>query len=117
MRTRQNRRQQAQGQQQQTQQQQASNDQKQSAYNKAYSACLEGKGCTVLEAAREAEDGIVAFLRTQEQENFLIESVRASKRSVDLSMIQYREGLTDYQRVLDTPPSENSTDKWLWPDW
>jgi NodT family efflux transporter outer membrane factor (OMF) lipoprotein len=57
---------------------------------------------TVLEAAQEAEDGIVAFLRTQEQEKFLLESVKASKRSVDLSMLQYREGLIDYQRVLDT---------------
>ena len=38
---------QAQGQQQQAQQQQAANDQKLSAYNKAYSACLEGKGYTV----------------------------------------------------------------------
>ena len=57
---------------------------------------------TVLEAAREAEDGIVSLLRTQEQEKFLVESVVASKRSVDLSMIQYREGFTDYQRVLDT---------------
>ncbi len=139
---------------------------------------------TVLEAAQEAEDGIVAFIRTQEQEKYLLQSVSASKRSVDLSMLQYREGLTDYQRVLDTqrfltdqqdiqttvsgdvslslvsiykalgggwqyrigkdfvagkykdqmrqrtnwgklldpekletPPSEQSTDKWLWPDW
>jgi hypothetical protein len=28
--------------------------------------------------------------------------VQAAMRSVDLSMIQYREGLVDYQRVLDT---------------
>ena len=47
MKTRQSRRAQAQGQQQQAQQQQAANDQKRSAYNKAYSACLEGKGYTV----------------------------------------------------------------------
>jgi outer membrane protein TolC len=57
---------------------------------------------TVLEAAREAEDGITAFLQTQVAVKFLTESVTASKRSVDLSMIQYREGLVDYQRVLDT---------------
>jgi hypothetical protein len=47
MKTRQNRRQQAQSQQQQAQQQQAVNDQNRGAYNKAYSACLEGKGYTV----------------------------------------------------------------------
>ena len=38
----------------------------------------------------------------QEEEGFLLDSVTASQRSVDLSLIQYREGLVDYQRVLDT---------------
>ncbi|MBW1997399.1 MAG: TolC family protein [Deltaproteobacteria bacterium] len=56
---------------------------------------------TVLRAAREVEDAMVAFLRSQEEVRFLTESVAAAKRSVDISMIQYREGLTDYQRVLD----------------
>jgi NodT family efflux transporter outer membrane factor (OMF) lipoprotein len=57
---------------------------------------------TVLNAVREMEDAIVSFLRTQEEEVFLQESVDAAKRSVDLSMIQYKEGLVSYQRVLDT---------------
>lgn len=57
---------------------------------------------TVLNAAREMEDAMVAFLRSREQMQFLFDSVRAAKRSVELSMIQYREGLVDYQRVLDT---------------
>jgi NodT family efflux transporter outer membrane factor (OMF) lipoprotein len=56
---------------------------------------------TVLKAAQEVEDAMVAFLRTREEAKFLTESVKAYKRSVDLSMLQYREGLTDYQRVLD----------------
>jgi NodT family efflux transporter outer membrane factor (OMF) lipoprotein len=30
------------------------------------------------------------------------DSVQASKRSVDLSMLQYKEGLVDFQRVLDS---------------
>ena len=47
MRTRQNRRNQAQAQQQQAQQQAAATDQQLSTYNRAYSACLEGKGYTV----------------------------------------------------------------------
>ncbi|MFC1579315.1 efflux transporter outer membrane subunit [Thermodesulfobacteriota bacterium] len=59
----------------------------------------------VLRAYREVEDAMVGFLRTQEEVGFLAESVKASKRSVDLSMIQYREGLADYQRVLDTQRS------------
>ena len=45
---------------------------------------------------------MVAFLRTQEEVKFLFDSVKAATRSVDLSLIQYREGLVDYQRVLDT---------------
>ena len=57
---------------------------------------------TVLRAQQEVEDALVGFLKTQEQEAFLLESVTAAKRSVDLSMVQYREGLVDYQRVLDT---------------
>jgi len=56
----------------------------------------------VLKAAQETEDAMVAFLRSQDEVKFLSESVQAAKRSVDLSMIQYREGLVDYQRVLDT---------------
>ena len=56
----------------------------------------------VLEAAQEVEDAMIGFLRTQDAVVFLADGVAASKRSVDLSMIQYREGLVDYQRVLDT---------------
>jgi NodT family efflux transporter outer membrane factor (OMF) lipoprotein len=57
---------------------------------------------TVIRAAQEMEDAMVAFLRTQEEVKFLFDSVKAATRSVDLSLIQYREGLVDYQRVLDT---------------
>jgi NodT family efflux transporter outer membrane factor (OMF) lipoprotein len=57
---------------------------------------------TVLRAAQEVEDAMISFLRTQDSVGFLADAVKASKRSVELSMIQYREGLTDYQRVLDT---------------
>jgi len=57
---------------------------------------------TVIRAAQEVEDAMVGFLKSQDAVLFLAEAVKASKRSVDLSMIQYREGLVDYQRVLDT---------------
>jgi len=57
---------------------------------------------TVIRAAQEVEDAMVGFLQSQDAVVFLADAVKASKRSVDLSMIQYREGLTDYQRVLDT---------------
>jgi len=57
---------------------------------------------TVIKAAQEVEDTMVAFLRSQEEVEYLSESVAAAKRSVQLSLTQYREGLVDYQRVLDS---------------
>ena len=57
---------------------------------------------TVLEASREVEDALVGFLQSQEQVVFLAQSVEAAKRSVDLALLQYGEGIADYQRVLDT---------------
>ncbi|MHC4950740.1 MAG: TolC family protein, partial [Planctomycetota bacterium] len=56
----------------------------------------------VLEAAREVENATSAFSHSREEKQFLSDSVLAAKRSVELAMIQYREGLVDYQRVLDT---------------
>jgi NodT family efflux transporter outer membrane factor (OMF) lipoprotein len=50
---------------------------------------------TVIRAAQEVEDAQNAVV-------FLADAVKAAKRSVELSLIQYREGLVDYQRVLDT---------------
>ena len=57
---------------------------------------------TVIRAAQEVEDAMVDFLQAQDAVVFLTDAVKASKRSVELSLIQYREGLVDYQRVLDT---------------
>ncbi len=57
---------------------------------------------TVLEASREVEDALVGFLRAKEQVGFLSESVDAAQRSVELALLQYRDGVADYQRVLDT---------------
>ena len=57
---------------------------------------------TILRATGEVEDALTGFLRTKEEVGFLTGSVVAAKRSVDLALIQYREGLVDYQRVLDT---------------
>jgi NodT family efflux transporter outer membrane factor (OMF) lipoprotein len=57
---------------------------------------------TVLEAAREVESGISGYLGGKAQSDYLGESVKAAQRSVDLALVQYREGAVDYQRVLDT---------------
>ncbi|MDM0111255.1 efflux transporter outer membrane subunit [Variovorax sp. J22R133] len=56
----------------------------------------------VLRAAREVDDAAVSFARTREQIELLTQSVKAAQRSLDIATLQYREGLVDFQRVLDS---------------
>jgi NodT family efflux transporter outer membrane factor (OMF) lipoprotein len=56
----------------------------------------------ILRAAREVDDAAVGFVKTKEQISFLVQAVDAAQRSLDISTLQYREGLTDFQRVLDS---------------
>jgi len=57
---------------------------------------------TVLNAQREVEDALLAFTSSREEERFLKDSVTSAERSVKISLLQYKEGLVDYQRVLDS---------------
>ena len=57
---------------------------------------------TVLRAYQEVEDGVVAFLKAQERSEILEKSVKANERAVQLSVLQYREGVATYTRVLTT---------------
>ncbi len=54
----------------------------------------------VLKAQQEVEDALVAFLRAQERLQFLAQSTAAAKTSLDLAVLQYREGLKDFTTVL-----------------
>jgi NodT family efflux transporter outer membrane factor (OMF) lipoprotein len=54
----------------------------------------------VLNAQQEVEDALVAFLRSQEQAEFLAQSVEAAKRSLNIAALQYREGTKDFTTVL-----------------
>jgi outer membrane protein, multidrug efflux system len=56
----------------------------------------------VLRAAREVDDAAVGFAKTREQIAVLGEAVGAAQRSLEIANLQYREGLTDFQRVLDS---------------
>jgi multidrug efflux system outer membrane protein len=56
----------------------------------------------VLRAAREVDDAAVGFVKTGEQIPLLADSVKAAQRSLDIATLQYREGLTDFERVLDS---------------
>ena len=58
-----------------------------------------------LAAAKEVQDGLQGFLRTQEQVDLLVKAVDATERATLLALVQYREGATDYTRVLNTQTS------------
>ena len=60
---------------------------------------------TVLSAGQEVEDAMVGFLKSQTQAGFLTQGVVAAERSVKISLVQYRDGATDYTTVLDTQRS------------
>lgn len=57
---------------------------------------------TVLRAAREVDDSMVAINGIRDQGEILGKAVESAQRSTDLSMLRYREGFADYQRVLDS---------------
>jgi len=60
---------------------------------------------TVLRAGQEVEDAMAGFLQSQRQAEFLKQGVAAAQRSVDIALVQYRDGATDYTTVLDTQRS------------
>ena len=64
---------------------------------------LENYQSTVLNAVKEVEDGMVAFLRSREQERILAETEASAQRSLAIANVGYREGFSDFQRVLDCP--------------
>ncbi|WP_413925192.1 efflux transporter outer membrane subunit [Candidatus Accumulibacter phosphatis] len=56
----------------------------------------------VLQAAREVDDAAVGFAKNREQIPILEEAVKAAQRSLAIASIQYREGLANFERVLDS---------------
>lgn len=55
----------------------------------------------VIQAARDVEDAMTAYVGSQLQAVILAASVVSAKRSTELSMLRYKEGFADYQRVLN----------------
>jgi NodT family efflux transporter outer membrane factor (OMF) lipoprotein len=66
---------------------------------------LVGYRDTVLKAVQEVEDALTGFVKAQDVVAAEQRSVTASRRSVELAIVQYREGAADYQRVLDAQRS------------
>lgn len=56
---------------------------------------------TVLNANREVENALISFLKSREQADRLQGAVEATKKSVELALIQYREGAIDFERVFN----------------
>jgi NodT family efflux transporter outer membrane factor (OMF) lipoprotein len=56
---------------------------------------------TVLIAQQEVEDALVGYLRGSEQVGSLSQSVAAATKAVEISLVQYREGATDFTSVLN----------------
>jgi NodT family efflux transporter outer membrane factor (OMF) lipoprotein len=54
---------------------------------------------TVLNANREAEDGLVTFLRAQTRTRFQSESVDRAQKAVTLGLVQYQAGTVDFTRI------------------
>lgn len=56
---------------------------------------------TVLSALKEVEDAMVAFQQEKLRQQYLRKTVVASRRALKLAIRLYKEGLQDFQRVLD----------------
>lgn len=56
----------------------------------------------VLEAYKEVEDALTFFAKSIDETADLTQSFAYAKRSVDISTLQYQEGLADYSRVLNS---------------
>lgn len=56
---------------------------------------------TVLQAATEIDNAAIAFVKDREEDAVLAQSQTAARRSLELATLRYREGMSDFQRVLD----------------
>jgi NodT family efflux transporter outer membrane factor (OMF) lipoprotein len=56
---------------------------------------------TVLQAANDVDNNAIAFTKGREEDAVLDQTQQAAKRSLDLATLRYREGISDFQRVLD----------------
>src|SRR5206468_5886188 len=68
----------------------------------SYQALVGDYENTVLQAQAEVANAIAAYLGAQRQVQFLTGSLASADRAVELAEFQYREGMTDYTRVLNT---------------
>ena len=70
------------------------------AQDASYQAAIFNFQTVVLTAQREVEDGLAQFLQSRVRAEALARSASAAKRSFELSLLQYREGIVDFTTVL-----------------
>lgn len=56
----------------------------------------------VFNAAREVDDAAIAYANGQTEITLLTQTGEAARRSLEIANTQYREGMADFQRVLDS---------------
>ncbi|MGA9163397.1 MAG: efflux transporter outer membrane subunit [Thiobacillus sp.] len=66
-----------------------------------YQQLVEQYRDTVLQAAREVDNAATALIKGREQLVINEEVVVAAQRALDIATIRYREGFSDFSRVLD----------------
>lgn len=65
---------------------------------------------TVLQAQKEVEDGLSSYYHGRKSMEFLKQAVKASRQSVELAMVRYKEGQTDYTTVLTAEQQQLSVE-------
>jgi len=68
---------------------------------------------TLLTALQEVESAMVAYKREQARRDALERAVKAARRSVELAAALYRNGLVDFQNVLDAQRSLTALENML----
>ena len=66
-----------------------------------YQQLVEQYRDTVLQATREVDNAATALIKGREQLAINVEVVVAAQRALDIATIRYREGFSDFSRVLD----------------
>jgi NodT family efflux transporter outer membrane factor (OMF) lipoprotein len=66
-----------------------------------FEQALEAYQQAVLQAASEVDSAALVFAKSGEEADILAQSEQAAARSLALAQIRFREGLSDFQRVLD----------------
>lgn len=72
------------------------------AQDAAYQALIANYQNTVLTAYSEVESAMVAYSQSRKQVGFYENSVAASRRAAEIAVDQYRDGIADYSRILNT---------------